>query len=379
VPDQLDDALEAIKVAHLYSVHPLVLRASQSVSGLIDATTAVRVWAYAVDNLPFSAGRAVASHAAAVVLGAFDEIARKKQLGSLADPCFEFLVCSNDLVVASEATVLDEIVKRYNTASTPAERSVRAGWLGHVRWGQLPHEAMAARLRHLSSEAACGSVPWVKPYTDGLLHAFSTFVDSGEARLRPANLPRGGTSAHTIEMGATLKAGGAEQVSEPLVVATDSWRLVVNARDSEQTDLRDHVPVALRRDAACPVAKAAGVQSAAMLRVTARLYTFSLQHTRHGNRPASGYQYSSDKYCNGCCRCQCRAASQTEELRRPTAFSPDEASTGTVQAVFFTEHLGIDGILYCRGRPGSTVRAIKGRIGVGISFTVAAEQDVSSE
>jgi len=379
VPDQLDGALEAIKIAHLYAVHPLISLASESVKKLTDVTTAVRVWAYAVGNLPFSAGRAVASHAATVVLGAFDQITRKRQLGSLADPCFELLVCSNDLVVASETTVLQEITKRYMTARTPAERQVCVGWWGHVRWGQLPHEEMARRLQYVSSAAGSDRVPWIKPTTDGLLHALSTFVDNGEARLRPANFPRGGTSPHTIEIAVTLKGGDAEQVSEPLVVAADNWRLVVKARDSGKTNLSDFVPIALQRDAACPVAEAAGVQSAAVVCVTASLYTFSLQHARNGNRSAPGYQSSVNKHCRGCGNYNCRAASRTEELRRPEAPTLDDASTGTVQAVFFTEHLRIDGNWCCRSGLGSTVRAVEGRIGVGISFSVAVVQDVSSD
>jgi len=45
----------------------------------------------------------------------------------------------------------------------------------------------------------------------------------------------------------TLEAGDAENLSEPLLVAADHGRLVMNARNSGSELFSTHVPVTLRR------------------------------------------------------------------------------------------------------------------------------------
>ena len=120
VPHTLDEALESTRIAHLYGVQPFLDQASDSVIELTDTATAVRVWAYAMDHLPFSAGSAMASHAATVVLKGFDEILGAGKLHGLANPCVEFLVRSNDLVVASETSVISTLVPASTcSAATP--------------------------------------------------------------------------------------------------------------------------------------------------------------------------------------------------------------------------------------------------------------------
>lgn len=182
VPPTLDEALESTKSAHLYAVHPFIDRASDAVIQLTDTATAVRVWVYAMNYLLLSAGRAMASHAATVVLKGFDEILRAGQLDGLANPCVEFLVRSNDLVVASEASVIDAIIGRSNKSSS-AEKSVLAVWFSYVRWGQLSQASKATPIGLLRENTVKSSELWVPADTTGLLDALAMYVDDGLARL----------------------------------------------------------------------------------------------------------------------------------------------------------------------------------------------------
>jgi len=347
VPHTLDEALESTRIAHLYGVQPFLDQASDSVIELTDTATAVRVWAYAMDHLPFSAGSAMASHAATVVLKGFDEILGAGKLHGLANPCVEFLVRSNDLVVASETSVMKATIELYDKRT-----SAPAVWFSYVRWGRLSRAYKASHLGSLRNNEADSRARWVPAYTTGLLDALTTYVDDGLARLRPSNFPRGGASRNTIEMGVTLKAGDAEQLSEPLLVAADNWRLVINARDSGNEHFSTHVPVTLRREATCPVAEAAGVRSAEAVRVKARLYIFGLLHGHRTMRLGAN---------NGA------GTFRTEELRRMDT-PPDEAN-GQHQAVHFLSQLRRDGAI-CRQNGYEDVTVRDGRIGVGVAFGV---------
>lgn len=277
----------AIKVAHLYGVDSLLDRACATVVKLTTTATAVAARAFANQHLPFSAGRTISSAAAKVVGGHFEEVG--EGLVGLADPCMDFLLRSNDLVVASEDSVLSAIIKRVNQSSTLQELRVCTGWQSHVRWGQLSKARTAALLEVLHAGTDDKSDLWVSAYQTGLLDALTTYVDDGMARLRPANVRRGGASAHTIEMAAALNVGD-EQRSDPLVVAAGSWRLVIEARKGDAKSFDPHVLVTLRREATCPVAEAAGVRSADAVNVTGCIYVFSLTHglTRN-NRTAIRY------------------------------------------------------------------------------------------
>eukprot|EP00168_Porphyra_purpurea_P004385 TRINITY_DN1518_c0_g1_i3.p1 TRINITY_DN1518_c0_g1~~TRINITY_DN1518_c0_g1_i3.p1 ORF type:complete len:432 (-),score=78.52 TRINITY_DN1518_c0_g1_i3:77-1243(-) len=271
VPNEMGEALEATKLAHLYGVNSLLNRASAQVVELINTTTAVSAWAYAMQHLPFSASSTIASTAAKVVLGAFDEVA--DDLDDLADPCIDFLLRSNDLVVASEDNVLSTIIERFNQASTLEECRVCPWWLSRVRWGQLSKVTTAAALEFLRSGTndKCGL--WDSVLITGLLDALATYVDNGAARLRLANVRRGGKTTLAIEMAAELDVGD-EQLSDPLVVAADRWRLVIDARTANVDHFNPHTLVTLRREAECPTAEAAGVQSTDAVLVIGRLYLF---------------------------------------------------------------------------------------------------------
>lgn len=299
MPNTLDEALEAVKLAHLYDISPLLSRAGAVVVGLTTQANAVRVWRYAADHLAFPQGQAIAYAAFLQVRTHFDELTRRpSELDNLDDKSMELLVSSNDLVVGSEDVVLRVVVARINAATPGAQYATRCAWLGNIRWGRLSRQQMVESLKHVLSSRRTPSdnTLWPSRYSAGLLEALYFHVDNGEALLHLSNVPRGGVGKHQLTVAANVDRKA--EVSSTLVVGADRWQLRCKlAGEGTSKPLIESLTLQ-RLPGGASVAEAAGVTPPAVVKVSVDLECRDLKHDSSRKVPYDTIEQKHRQTCH---------------------------------------------------------------------------------
>lgn len=376
-PSTLHAALEAVKVAHVYDVTPLLSRAQDAVVGLISLANAVLVWRYAADHLPFPEGDIIAYHAFAHVRDNFEALAcRSTELKNLSDSSMELLVSRNDLVVQSEDTVLQAVLTRIKSNSPGAKYATRCAWLGHIRWGCLSREKMAESVHQVLSKGRPANdtdKSWPALYTAGLLEALCSHVDNGMALLHPSNVPRGGADVHQLMV--VAEGDSCAKVSSTLVVGADSWQLCSKMGEKSGSQPQIESLTLQRLPGRAPVANDAGVAPPAVVRVSVKLFFSDLRHNPSrkvlynttSQRSCDLFDDTYDEYEY----CDRRAAVKDVLLRHqqsPNAAAPVaevDLTPALVNSLSQRAHFGRS--LFCDGRLG---------VGVAFSLNPVTEPDL---
>lgn len=370
MPSTLDDALEAVKVAHMYDVSPLLSRATAVVVGLTSQANAVRVWRYAADHLAFPQGQAIAYGAFVQLRTHFDQLKRRPdELNSLDDESMELLVSSNDLVVRSEDVVLNAVLARINAATPGAQYATRCAWLDHIRWGRLSRARMVRSLKLVfSSGRTPGSETLrLSRSSAGLFGALYMHINNGEALLHLPNVPRGGAGKHQLTVAAEVDRDA--KVSPTLVVGADRWQLRCKTGGGGDSERFIESLTLQRLPGGASVAKAAGLMPPAAVRVSVEVYFRDLKHDSSTAVPYDTIAQQDGQ--DPCCSCdghedwnfQDGPSTSTAVLRRQP--SPDAAAT--VDEMDLTT--AMQGTPSHRARYGCSPSSVH-RLGVDVLFTV---------